>query len=130
MFSHIFVSVTDFDRALVFYTAVMRALGNEPRFCEPDKPWAGWQSEGPARPYFLIGWPHDGQPHQPGNGQMVAFQARDRATVVAAFEAALGHGGRSEGEPGLRPAYHPRYFGAYVRDPDGNKLAFASHGEV
>lgn len=129
MFSHTFVSVTDFDRALKFYTAVMQALGNEARFCEPDKPWAGWHSEGRSRPYFVIGKPYDGQPHHPGNGQMVAFAAKDRMTVEVAYQVALRSGGTSDGPPGLRPEYHANYYGAYFRDPEGNKVCVASHGE-
>ena len=58
---------------------------------------------------------------------MVALLARDRATVCAAHAIALSHGGTSEGEPGLRVHYHPHYFGAYFRDPDGNKLGVACH---
>ena len=42
--------------------------------------------------------------------------------------AALAHGGRSEGEPGLRPHYNPDFYAAYVRDPDGNKLAAVCRG--
>lgn len=129
MFSHIFVSVTDFDRALNFYTEVMRVLGNEARFCEPEKPWAGWHCEGHSRPYFVISKPFDGQPHQPGNGQMVAFLAKDRKTVYAAYEVAMRNGGTSEGLPGLRPEYHENYYGAYFRDTEGNKVCIASHGE-
>ena len=129
MFSHIFVSVTDFDRALKFYAAVMQALGNEARFCEPEKPWAGWHSEGRSRPYFVICKPYNRQPHHAGNGQMVAFAAKDRMTVEAAYEAALRNGGSSEGLPGFRPEYHANYYGAYFRDPEGNKICVASHGE-
>jgi lactoylglutathione lyase len=58
---------------------------------------------------------------------MVAFQAGSRAQVDAAYEIALAHGGTSEGKPGLRPEYHANYYGAYFRDPDGNKLCVASH---
>ena len=130
MFSHIFVSVTDFDRALKFYTAVMQVLGNEARFCEPEKPWAGWHSEGRSRPLFVICKPYNGQPHQPGNGQMAAFMAKNPETVVAAYEAALRNGGTSEGVPGPRPEYHANYYGAYFRDPEGNKLCVASHGAL
>jgi catechol 2,3-dioxygenase-like lactoylglutathione lyase family enzyme len=127
MFSHVFVSVTDFDRALAFYTPVMQALGLELRFCEPAKPWAGWHSAGGQRPLFVICKPYNGQPHAPGNGQMTAFAAADRATVDAVYRAALAHGGTSEGAPGLRPQYHANYWGAYFRDPDGNKLCVACH---
>jgi catechol 2,3-dioxygenase-like lactoylglutathione lyase family enzyme len=129
LFSHIFVSVKDFDRALKFYSSVMHVLGNEARFCEPEKPWAGWHSEGRARPFFVICKPYNGQPHQVGNGQMVAFLARDRKVVDAAYEVALRNGGASEGLPGLRPEYHDNYYGAYFRDPEGNKICVASHGE-
>jgi lactoylglutathione lyase len=127
MFSHIFVGVTDFDRALAFYEPLMAALGIEPRFCDRDRPWAGWQTTPGPRPLFLIGTPFDGQPHQAGNGQMIAFPADDRATVRRAHEAALANGGTCEGQPGLRPEYHADYYGAYFRDPDGNKLCVACH---
>lgn len=42
MFSHAFVGISDFDRALAFYNPLMAALGIAPRFCERDRPWAGW----------------------------------------------------------------------------------------
>ena len=128
MFSHVFTSVTDFERALAFYRAFLTELELELRFCEPEKPWAGWHSPGSARPFFVISKPFDGAPHQPGNGQMVAFAAKDRATVRAAYETALRFGGQSEGEPGLRPEYHSNYYGAHFRDTEGNKLCVASHG--
>ena len=128
LFSHIFTSVTDFDRALAFYIPLMQSLGVELRFCERTKPWAGWHSGGGARPLFVICKPYDGQPHRPGNGQMVAFMAASRDGVRTAYRTALAHGGASEGEPGLRPHYHADYYGAYFRDPDGNKLCVACHG--
>lgn len=58
---------------------------------------------------------------------MVAFMAQDRATVRIAHAVALENGGADEGAPGLRPEYHPHYFGAYFRDLDGNKLCVACH---
>lgn len=127
MFSHIFVGVTDFERALAFYNPLMSALGIEPRFCERERPWAGWQSTPGPRPLFLIGKPYDDQPHQRGNGQMVAFLAESRTMVDEVYAAALAHGGTSEGAPGMRPEYHEHYYGAYFRDPDGNKLCVACH---
>jgi lactoylglutathione lyase len=127
MFSHVMVGVSDFDRAMAFYRPVMDALGIALRFVEDERPWAGWQSSPDPRPLFLIGRPHDRQAHQAGNGQMVAFLADSRAQVDAAHAAALANGGRCEGPPGLRPEYHAHYYGAYFRDPDGNKLAVACH---
>jgi lactoylglutathione lyase len=127
MFSHIMVGVSDFDRAMAFYRPVMDALGLPFRFVDDDRPWAGWQSAPGPRPLFLIGRPHDRQAHQAGNGQMVAFLAASREQVDAVHAAALAHGGRCEGPPGLRPEYHAHYYSAYFRDPDGNKLAVACH---
>lgn len=127
MFSHVFTSVTDFDRAYAFYSALMQVLGNDLRFLEREKPWAGWNSEGGGRPLFVICKPYDGMPHHPGNGQMVAFNATTRRMVADAYQAALVHGGSDDGAPGLRPQYHANYFGAYVRDPDGNKLCVVCH---
>lgn len=68
VFSHIFTSVTDFDRAFAFYSEVLGKLGLELRFHEPEKPWAGWHSPGGVRPFFVICKPYDGQPHHAGNG--------------------------------------------------------------
>lgn len=127
MFSHIFVGVKDFDRALAFYRALFVELGIRERFCDAARPWAGWQSDPGPRPLFLIGAPYDRQPHAAGNGQMVAFLADTRHRVDRAHTAALAHGGSSEGAPGLRPEYHPNYYGAYFRDPEGNKLCVACH---
>ncbi|MET0542284.1 MAG: VOC family protein [Variovorax sp.] len=127
MFSHVFVSVGDFDRALNFYQPVMSSLGVELRFCEDGRPWAGWHSAGRERPFFVICKPYDGRPHDPGNGQMVAFLASTRLVVRTAYRVALKHGGTCDGPPGLRPQYHDHYYGAYFRDPDGNKLGVACH---
>ena len=129
MYSHIFVGVKDFDRALVFYRALMPVLGIQERFCDKELPWAGWQSHPDPRPLFLIGKPHNQHPHEIGNGQMVAFLAADRATVDRAFAVATASGGTSEGSPGLRPEYHSHYYGAYFRDTEGNKLCVACHSE-
>jgi len=127
MLSHVTLGISDFERALRFYTPLMACLGLAPRFNDPLKGWAGWQSAPEPRPLFVITRPFDGQAQAPGNGQMVALLARDRATVRAAHALALRHGGRCEGEPGLRPHYHAHYYGAYFRDPDGNKLCVVCH---
>jgi predicted lactoylglutathione lyase len=61
---------------------------------------------------------------------MTAFSAPSRAAVDAAYAAAIAAGGLDEGPPGLRVQYAPDYYGAYVRDPDGNKLHFVRRGAV
>lgn len=130
MLSHVFIGVNDFDRAMAFYRPVLERLGLVLRFTEPARPWAGWQTPGVARPLFLVGRPFDGQPAAPGNGAMNALLAADRATVDAVHALALQHGGRCEGPPGLRPEYHANYYGAYFRDPEGNKLCVCGHGDA
>lgn len=127
MFSHVIVGVTYFDRAFAFYGAVLSCLGLEERFCDRSRPWAGWQRKGEVRPLFLIGRPFDQEPHDQGNGQMTAFLADNRALVDVVYNTALANGGVSDGAPGLRPEYHENYYGAYFRDPDGNKLCIACH---
>jgi lactoylglutathione lyase len=127
MFSHVYAGVSDFERALAFYRALMPVLDIPERFCDPGRPWAGWQSQPGPRPLFLIGTPHDGQAHAPGNGQMFAFLAPTREVVRRAYDVALAHGGNPEGAPGLRPEYHASYYGTYFRDTEGNKLCVACH---
>lgn len=127
MISHVYVGIGDFDRALGFYTPLMAALGHVLKFSEPQNSWAGWKAIDSDRPLFLIGVPYDGQAPSPGNGQMVALLAPDRRTVDACHAVAIAEGGACEGRPGLRPHYHPNYYGAYFRDPDGNKLCICCH---
>jgi catechol 2,3-dioxygenase-like lactoylglutathione lyase family enzyme len=127
LFSHIFLGVANFDRAVAFYRALMPVLGVQERFCDNARPWAGWQSHPEPRPLFLIGTPFDGQPHVAGNGQMVAFVAQSRPIVDQAYAVALASGGTSEGAPGLRSEYHANYYGAYFRDTEGNKICVACH---
>src|SRR3546814_11552422 len=73
-------------------------------------------------PHVVIRRPADGRPFQRGNGYHVAFLAPDEETVQRFHAAALDNGGSDEGGPGLRRFYAPDYYGAYLRDPDGNKL--------
>ena len=125
MLSHITVGITDPDRALTFYGPLMKALGSVMKFSEPR--WTGWMQPGKDRPLFIITYPFDGQAAAPGNGQMIAFQADSRSVVDNCYVLALRHGGIDEGRPGLRVEYHPNYYGAYFRDPDGNKLSICCH---
>ncbi len=127
MLSHVFIGVNDFERAHGFYGALMSALGHRPRFHDTSRPWAGWMPSDAPRPLFLIGAPQNGQAASAGNGQMIALLARTRAAVDRAHALALEHGGTCDGAPGLRPEYHPHYYGAYFRDPEGNKLCVCCH---
>lgn len=130
MLSHVYIGVADFARALTFYSGVMDKLGFVLKFAEPEIPWAGWMQAGKPRPLFLIGRPSNGQAASPGNGQMVALLAPDRDAVNRCYFWALDNGATDEGAPALRPNYHPHYYGAYFRDPDGNKLCVCFHDPV
>ena len=127
MLSHVHIGVTDFQRAFAFYSVVMDVLGFPLRFSEPEKPWAGWKPVDADRPLFLIGNPYNWERAAAGNGQMVALLAPSRDAVDRCYAAAIASGGQSEGPPGLRPQYHANYYGAYFRDPDGNKLCVCCH---
>lgn len=126
MFSHLNIGITDFDRAFAFYDAVLRQLDLVLRFRDEGS-WAAWAKPGTQRPLIVINLPFNGLPATAGNGQMTALLASSRAAVDRCHAIALEGGGLSEGEPGLRPAYHADYYGAYVRDPDGNKLCVVCH---
>ena len=57
----------------------------------------------------------------------VAFNAENRPTVDAFYQAAIAAGGKDNGKPGLRPHYHRDYYGAFIIDPDGNNIEAVSH---
>jgi len=127
MLSHVHVGINDFERALSFYQGIMNELGLALKFVEPEKPWAGWMQPGRDRPLFLIGQPENRERAAAGNGQMVALLAPNREAVDRCYAKAIATGASSEGPPGLRPHYHPNYYGAYFRDPEGNKLCVCCH---
>jgi catechol 2,3-dioxygenase-like lactoylglutathione lyase family enzyme len=125
MLSHTTLGVSDMRAARRFYDPLLAALGLTLKFA--DENWAGWKQREIERPLFIITRPFDGAPASTGNGQMIALLAATRSLVDACHRLALGHGGTDEGRPGLRPEYHANYYGAYFRDPDGNKLCVCCH---
>jgi catechol 2,3-dioxygenase-like lactoylglutathione lyase family enzyme len=127
MLSHVHVGLSNFSRSYAFYAAIFEALGLELRVYRPQESWAGWGAAGTQRPLFFIGLPFDRRPVDAGNGHMIALLASTREVVDRCHAAALAHGGCCEGPPGLRPHYHAHYYGAYVRDPDGNKICVCCH---
>ncbi len=123
MFSHVTLGTNDWARAKPFWLAVMEVLGHPVMFEREGGIAFGL----PAGPKTFVGSTFDGQPAQPGNGIHIAYLADTREQVDAFHAAALARGGTDEGSPGLRPHYHPHYYGAYVRDPDGNKVQAVCH---
>jgi catechol 2,3-dioxygenase-like lactoylglutathione lyase family enzyme len=78
-----------------------------------------------GKPYFWFG-----DNERVGEGTHVAFLAASRDVVDAFYEAALAAGGRDNGAPGLRPHYHPDYYGAFVLDPDGLNIEAVCHKSI
>ena len=124
MYSHVTIGSNDLHRAAAFYDTVLATLGIERRMTR-EGALLGYQGEGRDR--FFVVRPFDGNPATVGNGVHVAFAAPSRAQVDAFHAAALANGGTDEGQPGSRPHYHEHYYGAYVRDPEGNKLQATCH---
>ncbi len=126
VYSHITLGANDLGKAVAFYDAVAAPLGLERRFMEAEHHVAGYGPAGQP-PRLFICKPFDNRTATNGNGVHVALLAPSRAAVDAFHAAALAAGGKDEGAPGPRPQYHEHYYGAYVRDPDGNKLQACCH---
>ncbi|MEI7805816.1 MAG: VOC family protein [Hyphomicrobiales bacterium] len=127
MYSHITIGTADIVRAARFYDSVLKPLGMVRRKAfKIAVSYAPENFTGINEPFWVLR-PYDRKAPSPGNGPMVAFEAKSREAVDAFHAAALAAGGTDEGAPGLRTHYHPNYYGAYVRDLDGNKLCAVCH---
>ena len=124
MIDHVSVGTDNLERSLAFYEAALEPLGIRQLMAygpgeTPDH--IGFGDD--RKPYFWIGRgaPPKGYVH-------VAFAAASREAVDAFHSAAVAAGGRDNGAPGLRPQYHPNYYGAFVLDPDGCNIEVVHHG--
>jgi catechol 2,3-dioxygenase-like lactoylglutathione lyase family enzyme len=134
LFTYICLGTNDLGRAKLFYDAVLAPLGlqrcitDDPEW---DRTWAGWgtyKNGGAEEIALWVCKPFDERAATAGNGTMIALGAKSWKAVDDFHAAALANGGTSEGAPGLRPQYNPDFYAAYVRDPDGNKLAAVCRG--
>ena len=127
MIGYVTIGVNDIEKSVAFYDAAFKPLDYSRHF--KDGGWAtyglGGKSEGLE---IYLATPANGQTATLGNGSMLAFKAKDRAAVDAFYHAALKAGGSDEGAPGVRGKSEPAFYGAYVRDPVGNKLCAYSKG--
>ena len=126
MIDHIGLTVGDLERSRDFYTAALAPLGISIQMEVSEEMTGGHGAHlgfgTVEKPFFWIG-----SGGAAASGAHVAFAARDRAAVEAFHRAALAAGGRDNGAPGLRPLYHPGYYGAFVLDPDGNNVEAVIH---
>lgn len=118
MFTHIMVGTNDVSRARDFYDAVMSALGNGEGQVVGEDMGVAYRMQGTT---FMAIRPRDGEAATVGNGGTIGLCAASSEVVDAAYAGGLANGGRCEGPPGPREIVAGSY-GAYLRDPDGNKL--------
>lgn len=128
MIAYVTVGADDIARAKQFYSAFLPALGYRleegPEGLSYALPVQPGQS--PVLPDFYVKPTFDGRPASAGNGAMVAFEARNQKQVRDLYAAAILAGGSDEGQPGFRASYGPQFYVAYLRDPQGNKIALFS----
>ena len=120
MLDHVSIQCADPTASAAFYDAVLAPIGG--RRVMEFGPVIGFGV--PPMPDFWIG------PQETGDGfreSHLAFTAPDRAAVQAFFDAAVALGAEVLHEPRVWPEYHPNYFGAFVRDPDGNNVEAVCH---
>lgn len=125
MLGYVTIGANDVEASGAFYDAVLGVLGGVRKFTEDS--WIGWGSASEGADSYssvYVCKPFNKQPAVPANGLMLAFPAPSKEAVAAAYAAGLKAGGTDEGKPGPRPADDPesKFFGAYLRDPVGNKL--------
>jgi catechol 2,3-dioxygenase-like lactoylglutathione lyase family enzyme len=117
MIHHVSVGTNDIMRARAFYEPLMALIGF--RLLKASDKAVHF---GSSDIVFSLETPINGLPATPGNGVHIAFQAPDRQTVRRFYESALANGAIDEGAPGIRENYNANYYGAFIRDPDGNKI--------
>jgi catechol 2,3-dioxygenase-like lactoylglutathione lyase family enzyme len=124
LLDHVTFGVADFARSTAFYDAAFAPLGMKRLFDVPLEHSGGvaCTGYGDSRPFFWIA------EQDTTRGKLhLALTAETRAAVEAFYAAAMASGGRDNGAPGVRPHYHPNYYGAFVLDPDGHNIEAVCH---
>lgn len=112
------IGTKDMQRACDFYDALLGEIGGKQMFGMDRIKFYGTS---PDAAMLAVCVPYDEGEQHCGNGNMVAIPGGDRAGVDKLYAKAMEMGATDEGAPGERM---PTFYGAYVRDPDGNKLCF------
>jgi catechol 2,3-dioxygenase-like lactoylglutathione lyase family enzyme len=125
MIDHTGVTVSDFEKSKAFYVQALSPIGYS-LLMELSAAVTGHTDvagfgEAPKPDFWISGGTATKPPIH------VAFRVASRAVVDAFYAAALAAGGRDNGPPGVRPHYHPNYYGAFVLDPDGHNIEAVCH---
>lgn len=123
MLAYVTLGSNNVEKALEFYDALMPELGAK-RFFDNGRLY--YYGVGMGQPMFAIGGPYDEQAASCGNGVMAALACEDQAHVDRVYKKAIELGATCDGEPGERVP--GMFYGAYFRDPDGNKLCVCKLG--
>lgn len=115
---HLGIAVSDYQNSKHFYSQCFTPLGIQ--LVMEVQGWGGFGRDG--KPEFWFGLAD--KPHKPMH---IAFSASSREQVDQFYQAALDAGATDNGAPGLRPEYHPHYYGAFVFDPDGHNIEAVCH---
>jgi catechol 2,3-dioxygenase-like lactoylglutathione lyase family enzyme len=122
---HLSLPVADLERSVAFYDKALAPLG-----LKRVKSAAGSVGYGLSHPVFWLMARRQQGAASAGFGLHVALGAENRGAVDEFHRAALAAGGVDNGAPGLRPEYHPSYYGAFVLDPDGIKIEAVCHRKL
>ena len=122
---YVTIGARDSEKSGEFYDAVFAALGSERKL--ENGGWIGYGAPGGGKSFMdchtAICPPFDGKEARAGNGIMIAYTAATPEAVRDAYGAGMKNGGTDEGPPGFRPPEAKQgFYGAYLRDPTGNKL--------
>jgi catechol 2,3-dioxygenase-like lactoylglutathione lyase family enzyme len=118
MIDHVSVRVSDFSRLLAFYRDALAPIGYQVIMEYPGA--VGLGADGKPDLWLM-------QTDQPVNPTHVALGTAARQPIDAFYAAGLAAGGTDNGAPGLRVDYHPTYYAAYVKDPEGNNIEVVCH---
>lgn len=122
MIGYATVGTNDLDAALAFYDRLLATIGGKRLMTMPDARGFTLYGAGRDRPMLAVTRPYDGEAATPGNGAMVALSADTREQVDGVYAKAIELGASDDGAPGPRGPGAQGFYGAYFRDPDGNKF--------
>jgi len=123
MIGYVTIGVSDMEKAKQFYSDLLADLDAKVLL---DMERIAFIGKNMGSPMLAVCKPYNGEPNHPGNGNMVAIQPGSKEAVDAHYQKAIELGATCDGEPGQR--IPNQFYGAYVKDPDGNKLAFFHFG--